>query len=95
MPDLPDEITLKLRYTGNGYECNAPMNVVLKRALKVLKRRFGLHQYKRGPANPPEVIVLGEFDDAPRCERCKVVMHYDIKHNLFQCADCGMKGGGI
>lgn len=53
-----DEFVLRLRYTGRGWDCAAPPAVVMKRAVKMLKRRFGLEQYKRGTENPPEVIVV-------------------------------------
>lgn len=68
MTDLPDEITLKLRFTGDPCERaghdGASRVSRLRAAVKVLFRRFGLRQYKRGPVDPPEVIVV-------ECPNCK------------------------
>lgn len=68
--DLPDEITLKLRFTADPTERYGAERVSrvqrLREALKRLRRSYGLVQYKRGSAEPVEVFVCG------RCEAVEV-----------------------
>jgi hypothetical protein len=54
MNDLPDEITLRLRFVRDA-EFTCDRSNRLASALKTLRRRYGLVVYKRGPAEPPDV----------------------------------------